>query len=166
MTEPFRVPKHKIAAEVCLPGESSIQIKLFLSDCAEGHSGIERPSDLMNGPAAFLPAAGADGRMIFFHRDAVLAVSVEAQHEFGGDVLMAVAMSSDQATTEKVEIVLEGGKRFRGTVSYIMPEGSRRLQDFLSAIGTLWHATTASFLGLPIEFAASRRIVQRNDSLR
>ena len=132
MAEPFRVPKHQISAEVSLPGAPPVKLKLFLSECAEGHSGAERPSDLMNGVVDFLPAAGPDGRMIFFHRDAVLAMAVEAQHEFGGDVLMAVALKSEQAVTERVEVLMEDESHFRGMVSYILPEGSRRLQDFLN----------------------------------
>jgi len=66
------------------------------------------------------------------HRNAVVGLSVRSEHEFGGDVLMAVALSSDQATSEKVSVLMEGGNRFSGTISYLMPEGSRRLQDFLN----------------------------------
>ena len=45
---------------------------------------------------------------------------------------MAVALSSELSATERVEILMEDETHFRGTVSYILPEGSRRLQDFLN----------------------------------
>lgn len=132
MTEPFRVPKHEVPAEVHLPGRSPLQAVLFLSECAQGHAGVERPSDLLNGSASFLPARGPKGKMVFFHREAVVAVTVAARYEFGGDVLRMAALSSEEAVTADVEIVMEDETEFRGRVSYLMPVGSRRLQDFLN----------------------------------
>ena len=132
MTDPFRVPKHQIAAEVCLSGESPMQMKLFLSECAENHEGTERPSDLLNGPAKFLPAAGGDGKMTFVNRDLLTAVRVQVEDEFSGDVLMAMALSSEEARSSQIDVVMEDGSQFQGTLSYLMPEGQRRLQDFLN----------------------------------
>lgn len=132
MSEPYRVPKHQVPAEVRLPGKPVSRMKLFLSECAQNHSGVERPSDLLNGPSAFLPVAGPDGRMIFVNRDELLAVSVRSEDEFAGAVEMAVALSSEQAASSQVDVTMEDGSRFRGSVSYLMPEGSRRLQDFLN----------------------------------
>ena len=130
MNDAYHVPKHQVRAEIRLPGAPPMDLRLFLSECAETHSGVERPSDLLNSPARFLPAVDADGKMIFLHRDAVLAVSIDSEDELGGDAL--IALSSAQATSQQVEVVMEDGNRFQGTVSYLMPEGSRRLQDFLN----------------------------------
>lgn len=132
MSEPFRIPKHEVPAEVRLPRRPPIQATLFLSECAAGHAGVERPSDLLNGPASFLPARGPLGRMVFFQRDAVTCVTLAARYEFGGDVLRLAALSSEEAITESVQIVMEDEMELRGTISYLMPVGSRRLQDFLN----------------------------------
>jgi len=130
--EPYRVPKRSIPAEVVLPGKPPSKLTLFLSDFAETHGGIERPSDLLNGPALFFPAADASGAMVFLHRDSILAVTVRAEHEFAGDVVVAMALQSEHATSAKVEVTLEDGTAIQGVANYLMPEGKQRLQDYLN----------------------------------
>ena len=132
MTDPYRVPKREISAEVVLRGQPPLEVKLFLSQAAQSHDGFERLSDLLNGDKPFIPASDEEGKLTFLHRDALEMVTVKAEHEFGGDVLMAAALSSDQATVRRVEITLSDGTTLKGNISYLMPEGRKRLQDYLN----------------------------------
>lgn len=132
MTEPYRVPKREVPAEVVLDGQKPIKVSLFLSQAAQSHDGFERLSDLLNGPKAFIPAVADGGKMTFLHREAVEIVTVRAEDEFGSDVLLAAALSSEQATTRRVEISLRDGATLKGTVSYLMPAGRQRIQDYLN----------------------------------
>lgn len=132
MGETYRIPKNQIPVEVQIAGRSPVALSLFLSDCAESHSGTERPSDLLNGADTFVPAIDANGGLIFLQKDRIEVVSFPTEHELGGDVLMTVALNSDQAITAGVEITLQDGTKITGTIRYLMPAGSRRLQDFLN----------------------------------
>jgi hypothetical protein len=109
-----------------------MQLNLFLSERAQTHAGYERPSDLLDGPEGFLPASDPDNRVLFLHRNAVLSVSVDAAAEFGGEHMPAEVQFPEQATSAQVEILLDNGDCVTGTVRYLMPEGSRRLQDVLN----------------------------------
>ncbi len=132
MSELYRVPKREVAAEVILLGQAAAQVKLFLSERAETHLGAERPSDLFSGAGAFIPAVDPAGGPVLLQRDAVMVVSVSAEEEFGGDGQRAEDLAADQATKIEVEVVLQDGNKARGTLTYIRPDGQRRLQDFLN----------------------------------
>jgi hypothetical protein len=123
----LRVPKHRAAAEVLLPGGTSRRVVLFLAEAAEGHAGPERPFDLLNGGADFVPALDeASGQMTFLNRTAVAAVRVAA-------ALEADAGEDPTIPTEhEVEVLLADGAVLRGLVSYLRPPDHSRLVDFLN----------------------------------
>ena len=131
MSETYRIPKRPIPAEVILPGSSGMPMMLFLGERAETHSGDERPSDLLNGPDDFLPFFDPEGRVVFVHRDTLCAVSVAVEYEFGEGKLWPEDVTSE-ATNMRIVVSLEDGQDFRGRISYLMPEGNRRLQDVLN----------------------------------
>ena len=128
----YRVPKREVPAEVTVIGLPPAAKKLFVSVQAEGHAGGERPSDLLNGVETFLPARDGDGKVRFLQRDAVAVVSVSADSEADGDPSQPDGIVPAPASTAEVEVTLESGTRLKGVVTYAMPAGRGRLQDFLN----------------------------------
>lgn len=128
----YAIPKHAIPAEVALLGLSSIKVMIFLGERAQTHSGVELPSDVLNSELPFLPAKGPEGRTLILNRDALLVVSVGAEHEYGHEPHYAEDHSAGGLTTSSVEVSLADGAALRGTVSYLLPEASRRIQDYLN----------------------------------
>lgn len=132
LNQAYQVPKHSIPAEITLVGYAPQSFRLFLSDQAATRTGGERPSDLLNGPNSFLPASDSENRVVFMNRDAVLSLSVDAESEFGGEHAGAEDLAPQYAISTQVEILMDNGSSIRGKLRYLMPEGSRRLQDLLN----------------------------------
>lgn len=132
MTDLFRVPKRQVPVHVVLPGRPPLALNLFLSECAEAHDGAERPSDLMNGETTFFPATDLHGATVFLQRDAVMMLTVATAHEIPPGSALAQALDSGEATRVQLDVLLEDGSSLRGTLRFLMPEGKRRLQDFLN----------------------------------
>jgi len=132
LPDQFRVPKREIQAEIVLFGQKPATLRIFLNEHAEGHTGFERPSDLFNGRGAFIPASEKKGGLVLLRRQAVTSVTVAADEEFSGGEPRVEDLAPDQATTMTVEILLEDASRAHGTITFLMPEGQRRLQDFLN----------------------------------
>jgi len=135
MADQYRIPKHEAEAEVLLPGQSPSTFIIFLGEMAETHDGPERPSDLFNSQAAFIPARDRKGGLVHLRRDAVSCVSLAASLEFGERSARAEEIAADQATHMHVEAILQDGVTVRGALTYLMPEGSRRLVDYLNLPG-------------------------------
>lgn len=127
----YRVPKREVTAQVSLPGMPRTTLQIFLSERAETHTGYERPSDLLNGPNLFIPATGAGGVTIFLQRDMVISLAVPSEHEFGGSE-RAEDLAADEATHARVEVTLEDCSALTGVLAFLLPEGRRRLQDYLN----------------------------------
>ena len=132
MDQAYQVPKRSVLAEITLAGRAPLTLRLFLSEQAAIRTGGERPSDLLNGPDGFLPASDSEDRVVFLHRQAVLCLSVDAESEFGGDHPGAEDLAPEQAISTQVEILMDNGDCITGKLRYLMPEGSRRLQDLLN----------------------------------
>ena len=132
MTDAYRVPKRRVPVEVVLAGRSPMLVDLYLSACAETHAGLERASDLLNGPEPFLPASDPAGSVVFLHRDGLISVSLDAEHEQADEPEPAEEPAADQSTAVEVEVVLEDGMTISGEINQMMPEGHRRLQDVLN----------------------------------
>ena len=138
MNEIYRVPKRQFPAEVTLVGQSPMRLTLFLAGQAAHHAGYERPSDLLAGVDAFLPAMNGDGHVLFLQRDAVMVLSVPADAEDDGDPAATGdpgGAPASPARRSAVRMTLENGRAIDGTIEYLMPEGHDRLQDFLNSIG-------------------------------
>jgi len=121
----LRVPKHRVAAEVFLPGGAPRKIALFLAEAAPDHDGPERPLDLLNGRADFLPALDEEtGEMTFLNRAALSAVRVARDAE--PEELPTIP------TEHEVELLISDGAVLRGIVSYVRPAAHARLVDFLN----------------------------------
>ena len=70
--------------------------------------------------------------MIVLQRDTVMVVSVPFTDEYAADDPRLTALDSDEAVRMEVEVVLEDGSTLQGMLAYVMPDGQRRLQDFLN----------------------------------
>jgi hypothetical protein len=123
----LRVPKRRVAAEVVLPGGEARRISLFLAEAASSHAGPERPSDLLNGGAEFVPALDEEGGAItFLNRAGLAVVRVDPALE------VEDADALTLPTEHEVEVRLGTGETLRGLVSYLRPPDHSRLVDFLN----------------------------------
>jgi len=62
----------------------------------------------------------------------VMVLTVAAVDERGDDPDTIRPLSSDEATQVRLDVLLEDGSILRGELRFLMPEGKRRLQDFLN----------------------------------
>jgi len=121
----LHVPKHRISADVLLPGGAARTIALFLAEAAADHDGPERPLDLLNGGEDFIPALDvASGQMTFLNRTGLSALRVPREVE--PDELPTIP------TEHEVELLLDDGRLLHGLVSYLRPAAHGRLVDFLN----------------------------------
>ena len=132
MTEVYRLPRVRIDAEIHLSGRQMRRVNLFLGDRAETRPGPERPSDLLNSSADFIPALERDV-VVLINLEQVLRVTVDAELEIGADELTMLDASIAQATRQRVHLTLDDGTTARGDLSYVLPEGQRRIQDYLNS---------------------------------
>jgi len=132
VTHEYRVAKKEVIAEVTIAGEKPAVLTLFLAGQTQHHAGDERPSDLLNGPDMFLPAIDRRGKLRLLRRDAVVVITVPAEHEPGAAGPEAEAAPLPSSRHANVQVVLESGAVIRGMVEYEMPETRSRLLDFLN----------------------------------
>jgi hypothetical protein len=131
MTEVFRVPRVRVNVQVALVGRRTREVSIFLGERAENHSGHERPSDVVNGDRKFLPALERD-TLVFLNLEAVTMVTFAAELEYTEEELQLIEAAVQHETQRRIEVVLEDGTALNGDVAYVMPEGQRRVQDFLN----------------------------------
>lgn len=137
MPDAYEVPKHEVPARVVLPGSEPRDARLFLSERAERHTGRERPGDLLNGGQPFFPVSFADTGFALLRRSSVLVVTVRAEDELvagatDGQGIVEDGADADGAERQELRLVLERGPTLEGTITYLMPPGERRLQDYLN----------------------------------
>lgn len=133
----YSVPKQRFTAEVVVPGSPTARMTLFHGQNAPTHAGRERPSDVLNGPARFLPALDAAGRFVLLNLDAIRIASVSVDEEWRTDAMADSGDTEDDvrditATVTNIEVTLDDGSRLTGMVRYELPESGRRLQDYLN----------------------------------
>lgn len=139
MPERYQVPKNEASGRAVLADGTTADLKLYLSDRAEHHAGRERPSDLLNGEEPFVPVDLSGTGFVLLHRAAVLLLTVRLADEQvedladGAELLQEEDASlPDGAERVDVRVALEEGTTVDGTMTYLMPPGERRLQDFLN----------------------------------
>lgn len=122
----LRVPKHRVEADVVLPGGAVRRMAFFLAWAAPDHAGPERPLDLLNGEEDFLPAFDevANG-MTFLHRKGVLVIRVDRGHDADDE-------AATLPTEHEVDVHLADGTVQRGLVSFVRPADHSRLVDVLN----------------------------------
>jgi hypothetical protein len=122
----LRVPKHKTAVDVILPGGAVRRMALFLAEAAPDHAGPEAPVDLLNGRDDFIPAFDeAAGGMAFLHRPGIPVVRVARALDAGEDEVTL-------PTEQEVDVQLTDGTALAGLVSFVRPADRTRLVDVLN----------------------------------
>lgn len=137
MPERYQVPKYEVPARVVLADGTEAELSLYVSERAEHHAGRERPSDLLNGDEAFFPARLSDEGFVLVRRTSVLVMTVRLEDELVPGASDGADLLRDEPEVEGVErhdvrVVMDQGTVVEGTVTYLMPPGERRLQDFLN----------------------------------
>ncbi|WNG36838.1 hypothetical protein F0U60_26290 [Archangium minus] len=129
MLESLSVPKRRVAAQFVLPGGSSREVAVFLSEAAPGHTGGERLSDLLNNSGSqFIPAVDAETEAMTFVRCENLALARVAA-ELEPNVVDQFTIP----TEHEVEVRLVDGQKLRGLITYVLPEAHSRLTDYLNS---------------------------------
>ena len=131
MTNLFCIPRVRIRAQVALAGRCVREVSLFLGEHAQLHGGHERPSDVLESSRRFLPALDGDA-LVFINLEQVAMVSVAAELEYTADEMAVLAAAQAQNSSRRIGVILEDGTALSGEVAYSMPEGQRRVQDFLN----------------------------------
>src|SRR5262249_45475777 len=124
--------KNKVDVQVTLVGQPPFHLTLFLAAQARSHAGHEHLIDVLNGKELFLAAINASGTLCLIRRDAVVMVSIPFERDKWLDEEEREEGSGPPARRASVEVVLDGGATVRGVIEYTMPEGRRRLVDFLN----------------------------------
>jgi hypothetical protein len=131
----FRIPKRRVPAQLVLPGGETRQVYVFLGEAAPGSPHGERLSELLNGPAKFVPVSDAGRESVTFVNSASIALAwVDAAHELREEERLTIL------TEHEVDVRLVDGQRLQGLVTYLQPEERSRLTDYLNG--------TPSFLRL------------------
>jgi hypothetical protein len=125
----YQIPKRKVRATVCIPGEADRATWLYLGETAECHFGPERPSDLLNGSSPFIPATDDDGTFTLLQRDAISACTIAVEAEAGAT---PNAAGAESAISHTIRVRLSGGRELAGELTFVRPEGQQRLQDGLN----------------------------------
>lgn len=136
MSERYQVPKHEAPARVLLADGSRRRITVYLGEQAEDHAGPERPSDLLNGSERFFPVSFPDAGFALLRRTSVLVMTVDVEHELVGatEAEDVFGPGPDPEGLERHDVVLflDEGSEAEGTMTFVMPPGERRLQDYLN----------------------------------
>jgi hypothetical protein len=133
MSQRFAIPKKVVHASVTMPDRKERKVELFLGDCAASHAGGERVIDLLTSEARFIPVRDVEsGQVILLQRSAMMVLSVPLEHEIRADREDGGLLETEIAQKFLIQVVLSDGSTRKGELNYIMPEGMRRLQDFLN----------------------------------
>lgn len=129
----YVVPKTGISASVLMHGRQLREVEIFLSESSPTHTGAERASDLLGAGSGFIPVRRAGSSQVFLvRREAIMVITVSALDETVAEGIEEGILESDAARTERLEVVLADGSSVRGEICYVMPEGHRRVQDYLN----------------------------------
>jgi hypothetical protein len=133
MDESYRFNKRLVPAEIELCGRQAKVFHLFLGENSPSRFGPERPSDVLDGADPFFPAHDPEtAEVVFLRRASVTRLSVpeaEEVEEYAGYT------GDADPTRSRVELLLQGGSVANGDLSFVLPEGRRRLQDYLNRPG-------------------------------
>lgn len=123
----LRIPVRRVPVEVAQTDGSHQRFQLFVSEHSPHHEGPETPSEAITGARGFVPAIDpADDSLVCLKVDAIMWMKVDARLERPGPEAETIP------TEHEVEIVLSGGERCQGLLTYVRPEPRDRLSDFLN----------------------------------
>jgi hypothetical protein len=120
-----------VPAQIQTAGRQLRNVTLFLGDRAANHAGHERPSEMLNSGIRFLPALERDA-IEFMCVDTLLVVTMDADLEFGNEEARALEHAYGTEGHRRVVVDLDDGTAVRGDLTYMLPQGQRRIQDHLN----------------------------------
>lgn len=131
LPENRRIPTIQIRAEVIIVHRKAASYKLFLTS-SKSKEGCERPSEMLNGSRAFLPAVDDEGGIVFLPVDSIIMLSMPASWEYRhvGDPL--ATPDASQLMTAELNIDLSDAAHIYGTIQYLAADGRTRIQDYLN----------------------------------
>jgi hypothetical protein len=131
VADSYRIPKHRVCVEIACQGCKPEEVSIFLSPRAALHPGRERPSDLLFSDEPFLTLMDDDGAVRFVNKDAIAWMTVAPELELSDPRDLETELASRRC--RRIDLVLDDGRSFAGEVTILLPEGQRRLQDFLNS---------------------------------
>jgi hypothetical protein len=109
---------------------------IFVMDRVPHHDGTETVLEMLNRPDAFFPfRPDTPGPVLLVAKAHTVAISVP-----GAPIADPARLSAAQAAD--LELVLEGGSSIAGRASFELPDGHRRLLDYLNATQDAFFAVT------------------------
>lgn len=138
----FRVPKQAIEVEVQLEGQVMVHGRMFVGE-ASRHAGRERVLDVLTAPEPFVPIASEGGARLLA-KNRIVLVRVNDRADAGWE--------ESEATSPQVSVEIRlagmppGRDLVTGNMMITMPEGRRRLLDFVNDAGpflALWEPDAA-----------------------
>jgi hypothetical protein len=70
--------------------------------------------------------------VVLISRETLMVLSTPIRHEVAENVEESAMDRSEERVVVDALVTLREGVTVRGTIGYVMPEGQRRLQDFLN----------------------------------
>jgi hypothetical protein len=123
--DPLRVPKRRAEIDVTFADGSARKVAVFLSEQASLHGGMERVLDLLESPSAFLPGIDREGdKVALVAKDSIAVVRTDEPPWDRDEINLPVE--------HEVEVLLRGGEKLRGLLSYVLPAESSRPIDYLN----------------------------------
>ena len=121
----MQVEKIKRRATLCRSDGVKLDVNLFLSPYAEGHSGRELLLDILNSDSSFLPMEDIHaGTIIFFNKDRILSLEI-AQRDLLDETLFG--------RKKDVQVELTNGETLERSLFLEMPEERSRVSDYLNS---------------------------------
>ena len=123
----FVLPRAQVSARVLLTQGVSHPGMIYLLDRVPHHDGPETPLEMLNRDEAFFPfrPQGGDG-VLLLAKSHTVSLSVDHQAPISDPARLSAAVQAG------VEVVLAGGSTLGGWARYELPEGHRRLLDYLN----------------------------------
>lgn len=136
----YRVEKTELPVVIFQADGSIMKGMVFLSASAYSHIGRQTLLDLLKEPSGFFPFRSETG--------AFCAVNKQTITHIRFDPLAEEKAYQSLGRQEQVDIRFIGGEQLRGTVVIEMPEGRKRLFDFVNAVQSFFelHTREAHYL--------------------
>jgi len=133
MSDLYRVPKRKLPVRIRVSDHVQESVCVFLSECADGHAGAERPVDLFNGDDEFLPVETEDGEVVFLRRGSQSLVTIDLGDVLGEELAGADLVAGDLDGEARIRVVLDDGLELEGVARYQLPSPTTRLKEHLNS---------------------------------
>ena len=120
----MRVEKNKRKATLCRSDGTKLDVNLFLSPYAEGHSGKELILDILNSDSTFLPVEDIHtGKIFFLNKDRVMYLEIP-ERDLADETLIS--------PEKRVKVELANSEIMDLSIFLEMPEERSRVSDYLN----------------------------------